>query len=61
MTFCVNVHSHQKIYWNNFKSSNVVVCSYLILACTVRLAIINAAELERNGCISLSLLKNVVL
>ena len=29
--------------------ANVVVCSHLILAYTVRLAIINAVELERNG------------
>ena len=38
-----------KIYCNNFNSSNAVVCSHLILAYTVRLAIINAVELERNG------------
>ena len=29
--------------------ANVVVCSHLILAYTVRLAMINAVELERNG------------
>ena len=39
-----------KIYCNNFNSSNAVVCSHLILAYTVRLAIMNAVELERNGC-----------
>ena len=64
MTFRINVDSHQKkpkIYWNNFKSSNAVVCSHLILAYTVRLAIINVAELERNGCFSLPLLRNVLL
>ena len=38
-----------KIYCNNFNSSNAVVCSNLILAFTVRLAIMNAVELERNG------------
>ena len=32
-----------KIYCNNFNNSNAVVCSHLILAYTVRLAIINAA------------------
>ena len=54
--YCYNV-SYQcwfaseeaKIYYNNFNSSNAVVCSHLILAYTVWLAIINAAELERNG------------
>ena len=50
-----------KIYGNNFNSLNAVVCSHLILAYTVRLAIINVAELKRNGCFSLPLLKNVVL
>ena len=50
-----------KIYCNNLNSSNAVVCSHLILAYTVRLAMINAAELERNGCFSLPLLRNVVL
>ena len=66
--YCYDV-SHQyrfaleeaKIYCNNFNSSNAVVCSHLILAYTVRLAIINAAGLERNGCFSLPLLRNVVL
>ena len=38
-----------KIYCNNFNSSNAVVCLHLILAYTVRLAIINAVELEQNG------------
>ena len=46
---------------NNFNSSNAVVCSHLILAYTVRLAIINAVELERNGWFFLPLLRNVVL
>ena len=54
--YCYNV-SYQcwfsseeaKIYYNNFNSLNAVVCSHLILAYTVWLAIINAAELERNG------------
>ena len=50
-----------KIYCYNFNSSNAVVCSHLILAYTVRLAILNAAELERNGCFSSPLLRNVVL
>ena len=56
LRYCYNV-SYQcwfaseeaKIYYNNFNSSNAVVCSHLILAYTVWLAIINAAELERNG------------
>ena len=38
-----------KIYCNNFNSSNEVVCSHLILEYTVRLAVMNAVELERNG------------
>ena len=54
--YCYDV-SHQcwfapeeaKIYCNYFNSSNAVVCSHLILACTVRLAIINSLELERNS------------
>ena len=50
-----------KIYCNNLNGSNAVVCSHLILAYSVRLAIINAAELERNNCFSLPLLRNVVL
>ena len=50
-----------KIYCYNFNRSNTVVCSHLILAYTVRLAIINAAGLERNGCFSSPLLRNVVL
>ena len=41
--------SKLKIYCKNFNRSNAVVCSHLILAYTVRLAVINAAELERNG------------
>ena len=32
------------------KAEAAVVCSHLILAYTVRLAIMNAVELERNGC-----------
>ena len=58
---CWFASEEAKIYCNNFNSSNAVVCSHLILAYTVRLAIINAAELERNGCFSLPLLRNVVL
>ena len=50
-----------KIYYNNFNSSNAIICSHLILAYTVPLALINAAELERNGCFSVPLLRNVVL
>ena len=56
-----------KIYCNNFNSSNAVVCSHLILAYTVWLTIMNAVELERNGCFVLflfffsPLLRNVVL
>ena len=38
-----------KIYCNNFNSSNEVVCSHLILAYAVRLTVMNAVELERNG------------
>ena len=38
------------IYCNNFNSSNAVICSHLILAYSVRLTIMNAVELERNGC-----------
>ena len=41
--------SKLKIYCKNFNRSNAVVFSHLILAYTVRLAVINAAELERNG------------
>ena len=63
MTFriCWFASEEAKIYRNNFNSSNAVVCSHLIPAYTVRLAMINAAELERNGCFSLPLLRNVVL
>ena len=39
-----------KIYCNHLDSSNAVVCSHRTLKYTVRLAIINAVELERNGC-----------
>ena len=59
--FTLWIAEEAKIYCNNFNSSNAVVCSHLILAYTVRLAIINAAELERNGCFSVPLLRNVVL
>ena len=58
---CWFASEEAKIYCNNFNSSNAVVCSHLILAYTVRLPIINAAGLERNGCFSLPLLRNVVL
>ena len=58
---CWFASEEAKIYRNNFNSSNAVVCSHLILAYTVRLALINAAELERNSCFSLLLLRNVVL
>ena len=64
MTFRINVDSHQKkqIYCYNFNRSNAVVCSHPIVACTVPLAIINAAGLERNGWFFfLPLLRNVVL
>ena len=65
MTFRINVDSHQKkqrFIFYNFNRSNAVVCSHLILAYTVvRLAVINAAGLERNGCFSLPLLRDVVL
>ena len=46
---CWFASEEAKIYCNNFNSSNAVVCSHLILAYTVRLAIMNAVELERNG------------
>ena len=49
------------MFCNNFDNSNAVICSHLILAYTVPLAIINAAELERNGCFSAPLLRNIVL
>ena len=58
---CWFASEEAKNYCNNFDSSNAVVCLHLVLAYTVRLAIINAAELERNGCFSLPLLRNVVL
>ena len=45
---CSFASEEAKIYCNISNSSNAVVCSHLILAYTVRLAI-NAAELERNG------------
>ena len=63
MTFRINVDSHQKkqTYCYNFNRLNTVVCSHLILAYNVRPAIINAAGLERNGCFSSPLLRNVVL
>ena len=68
--FTLWIAGEAKIYCNNFNSSNAVVCSNLIqldanklksLAYTARLAIIIAAELERNGCLSSSSLRNVVL
>ena len=36
---------------SRYDSSNAVVCSHLILAYTVWLTIINAVELEWNGCL----------
>ena len=47
---CWFASEEAKIYCNNFNNSNAVVCSHLILAYTVRLAIMNAVELERNDC-----------
>ena len=47
MTFRINVDLYQKK--QRFNVTISVVCSHLILAYTVRLTIINAAELERNG------------
>ena len=59
---CWFASEEAKIYRNNFNSSNAVVCSHLILTYTVRLAIINAVELERNGWFFLlPLLRNVML
>ena len=58
---CWFASEEARIYYNNFNSSNAVLCSYLIPTYTVRLAIRNAAEMEQNGCFSLSLLRNVVL
>ena len=59
---CWFASEEAKIYFYNFNRSNAVVCSHLILAYTaVRLAVINAAGLERNGCFSLPLLRDVVL
>ena len=46
---CWFASEEAKIYCNNFNSSNAVVCSHLILAYTVRVAKMNAVELERNG------------
>ena len=46
-----------KNYCNNFDSLNAVVCLHLVLAYTVRLAIMNAAELERNDCFSLPFIR----
>ena len=46
---CWFASEETKIYCYNFNRSNAVVCSHPILACTVPLAIINAAGLERNG------------
>ena len=62
MTFRINVDSHQKKQrFIVTICSNALVCSHRILVYTVRLAIINAAGLERNGCFSFPLLRNVVL
>ena len=47
---CWFASEEAKIYCNNFNSSNAVVSSHLSLAYTVRPAIINAVDLERNGC-----------
>ena len=47
---CWFASEEAKIYCNNFNSSNAVVCSHLIRAYTVWLAIMNAVELERHGC-----------
>ena len=61
------IRIRRSIYCNNFNSSNAVVCSHLILAYTVWLTIMNAVELERNGCFVLFFfffspsLRNVVL
>ena len=38
------------MYRKIFNDWNAVVCSHLILASAVLLAMINAIELERNGC-----------
>ena len=62
MPECWEEEEEAKIYRNNFNCSNAVVCLHLILTYTVRLAIINAVELERNGSFFLLLLlRNVVL
>ena len=45
---CWFASEEAKIYCYNFSRSNAVVCSHLILAYTVRLALINEAGLERN-------------
>ena len=47
---CWFASEEAKIYCKHFNDSNAVVCSHLILADAVLLAIINAVELERNGC-----------
>ena len=46
---CWFASEEAKIYCNYFNSSNAVVCSHLILVYTVRVAITNTVELERNG------------
>ena len=46
---CWFTSEEANIYCNNFISSNAEVCSHLIFASSVRLALINAVELERNG------------
>ena len=60
MTFRINVDSHQKRQRFIVTISIVRMQYFLILAYYVRLAVINAAGLERNGCFSLPLLRNVV-
>ena len=61
MTFRINVDSHQKRQRFIVTISIVRMQYFLILAYYVRLAVTNAAGLERNGCFSLPLLRNVVL
>ena len=57
MTFRINVDSHQKRQRFIVTISIVRMQYFLILAYYVRLAVINAAGLERNGCFSLPLLR----
>ena len=59
---CWFASEEANIYCNNFNSSNAVVKWHLNLAYSIRLAIINAAELGGNGrFFFLPLLRNVVL